>query len=172
MTVDIGELEVSYSARGIASYRLEMWHHGLKKHRVIKGNDTSVIQRKAELQALDWVEKWERAEEREAQRQAKEDEKELAEQKKQRAERRTQSAEADLSALDCLLAATLDVDDTIDWDQLKSTTAFNEAKPLAAKQPDSPTPKELPLEPDRSAFAPQIGLLDRVIQFAEGGKAF
>ena len=54
MGTRIGELEVSYSARGNPSYFIEMWHDELKKHRLVKGNDAEVVARKALIQAQEW----------------------------------------------------------------------------------------------------------------------
>lgn len=47
MEVQTGEIEVSYSARGIPSYRLEIWHEGLSKHRILKADSEYIIQQKA-----------------------------------------------------------------------------------------------------------------------------
>ena len=65
MTTRVGELEVLYSARGTESFSIELWHDGLKKHRVIKGSEVEIVQRKASLQVQDWEEKWQQAQSKE-----------------------------------------------------------------------------------------------------------
>ena len=59
MKVRFSEVEVAYSARGNPTYRVEIWHDGLKKHRLIRGSELEVVERKAQLQAEDWQSKWE-----------------------------------------------------------------------------------------------------------------
>ena len=59
MKVRFSEVEVAYSARGNPTYRVEIWHDGLKKHRLIRGAELEVVERKAQLQAEDWQSKWE-----------------------------------------------------------------------------------------------------------------
>jgi restriction system protein len=135
MEVRLGEVEVSYSQRGNPTYRVEIWHDGLKKHRLIKGSEIEVIERKAQLQAGEWMAKWEQTQAREAARVAREG------QKAQAAER-TEEAQAQLEGLQGTLAHTLSVDDAIDWEQLKDSSQFSEprpAKPRAPKSPPKPT---------------------------------
>ena len=55
MDTRLGQIAVTYSARGIPSYSLELWHDGLKKHRLIRDGDRQVVQRKADLQAAQWA---------------------------------------------------------------------------------------------------------------------
>jgi restriction system protein len=39
-------------------YVIEMEHHGLNKHRVIRGRERAVVERKAVLQQAAWDEQW------------------------------------------------------------------------------------------------------------------
>lgn len=49
-----GQLEKTYNARGTASYRLEIWHDELNKHRLIIGPDPVLVQYKATWQLNEW----------------------------------------------------------------------------------------------------------------------
>ena len=153
MQVRFAEIEVSYSQRGIPTYRVEMWHDGLKKHRLIKGSELEVIERKAQLQANEWMAKWEDSQAREAVRMAREGQKTLAAD-------RTAEAQANLHNLEHTLAHTLEIDDAIDWEQLKDTNQFSEPRPVKSRAP------EYPPEPaqDDPAFKAEIGFLDRLIR--------
>jgi restriction system protein len=157
METRVGDLEVSYTARGIPTYRLELWHDGLKKHRVIKGNDASIIQRKANLQAADWIEKWAVAERRAMFQQVLRNSKAHREAQKTAAAERTTEAQLELTALDGLLAHTLSVNDAIDWERLKDRTEFSEPAPQRQKVSGKP-----PLEPDQKTFNPVLGFFDRL----------
>lgn len=165
MATRIGELEVSYGARGGASYRIELWHEGLKKHRVIKGSEAEIVHRKASLQVEDWDKKWREAEAREQERRSKEGIKRQQETNKKLAADRTTEAQNELERLKRVLEHTLTVDDAIDWDLLKDMTEFPEAKPTQAMLPHKPEIRSEPIEPtlQDAAYQPRFGLLDRLL---------
>src|SRR5688572_20232094 len=58
MKTVIGKMGVKYSARGIASCEIELSHKGLHKHRVVRGPDSTIVRRKASVQAAAWDEAW------------------------------------------------------------------------------------------------------------------
>ena len=151
METQLSELEVMRSARGTCTYRQELWHPGLNKHRLIRGPDAQIVQRKALVQAQDWAEKWRVVEERNRLQQTKEEKKELAAE-------RTAEAESRLAELESILAHTLTIDDTVDWERLKDYAAYSIPKP----PPPAPTPAA-PEEPSRDGFEPKLGLLDRLV---------
>jgi restriction system protein len=165
METRVGDLEVSYTARGIPTYRLELWHDGLKKHRVIKGNDVSIVQRKANLQAEDWIEKWAVAERRAMFQQVLQNSKAHKEAQKSAADERTTEAQVELTALDGLLAHTLAVNDAIDWERLKDRTEFSEPSPQRQKVSGKP-----PQEPDQKTFNAVLGFLDRLFSSRKNRK--
>jgi restriction system protein len=157
METRIGGMEVSYTSRGTCTYRLELWHDGLKKHRVIRGNDAAIVERKARLQANDWSEKWATAQDREALRQERTQKKEHQESQRALAAERTAEAQAALATLENILAHTLGVNDAIDWENLKDRTDFPERVPKLELESNPP-----PAEPDPAGYKPDITFLDRL----------
>lgn len=165
METRIGTLEVSYSARGNPSYTLDLWHDGLKKHRLIRGDSQSIVQLKAQLQVEEWEQKWAEVSSRQQQRNERALGKRHQEERKTEAQDRTSDAQQELELLAALLKATLKVDDKVDWESLKDKTTFPEPKPKATKPPSEPALPDLPREPQRSdaRYQPTLGLLDKLI---------
>lgn len=145
MSVRVSEMKVHYSARGIPTYLLELSHVGLRKHRVVKGNDSSIVQRKAQLQAKEWDDNWRAIELRES-------DKRKQIKRKETAEARTTEAARELRALEQLLAHTLFLHDALDWGKLKDHSSFPEPAPVSQENPSRP-PSQV-----------QLSLLDRLIR--------
>lgn len=153
-------------------YQLELEHHGLNQHRLISGRDRGVVQAKASLQVLKWSEMWERKEDqsaraRDRQQSAtnKAQQKQYIEDRKAEAVRRTQDAKAALDSLRGTLAATLGVDDTIRWDELKTPQPFPAPRPRPRAKPSHPASVSVtpPPKADHPTFRAQLGFLDRLI---------
>ncbi|WP_374564435.1 restriction endonuclease [Ideonella sp.] len=164
METRIGQLNVAYSARGKASFSLELWHDGLKKHRLIKGDDQQIVIRKAELQVAEWAERWQALAARDNDRSQKLQGKQHQESQKALALEKSAEAQAELAALSTLLQATLDVDDAIDWETLKDKTPFAEAKPQLRTKPVQPQRRQIPHEPEPGGlrYQPRLSLLDKL----------
>lgn len=161
----VGTLEEKISSRGNYSYSLELWHRGLNKHRIIRGESVAIVNMKASLQANEWDERWAIVEARDLQRTEKAATKfQLAENKALAAER-TLEAQLELDRLAGLLKATLDVDDTLNWDDLKDKAPFPEHKPVKAKTPAAPTMGIVSPEPflQDHKYVPKLGILDWLI---------
>lgn len=157
MRTRYSDWSVHYSARGIPSYSLELWHDGLRKHRVIKGTDKQVVSRKAEIQAAEWEDRWAQIEEREAERLERD-------QRRLDAEQRTEEAHDLMETLRGLLHATLAVDDTIDWADLKDTSVFSEPIPQPPPSPLAPSREREPSEPHASDYTPALTLFDKIVR--------
>lgn len=139
-------------------YQLVVRHPGLHKQRVIRGDDRYIVEAAAQAQTRAWNELYakklaseERRRDHDARRQELEDS--LAE-----AEERTHEAEGELNAVRGVLAATLRVDDRIDWERLKQHEPFSQPQP--PHRPYLSIPPE-PQEGD-ARFKPQLGLLDKL----------
>lgn len=165
MKTRIGDLEVSYSARGNPTYTLNLWHDGLKKHRLIRGDSQSIVQLKSQLQVEEWEQKWADVSSRAQQRNERSLGKRHQEERKAEAQDRTSDAQQELELLAALLKATLTVDDKVDWESLKDKTPFPEPKPKPAKPPSEPALPSLPREPLPTdvKYQPTLGLLDKLM---------
>lgn len=138
MQTRIGTLYEKVSSRGVSSYSLELWHDGLNKHRMIRGESVAIVRMKASLQAEEWDQRWQALEERRLQKAQKTASRLQQEENKALAAEQTLEAQRELEGLANILRATLDVDDTLDWDSLKDRTPFPEAKPVWASNLRSP----------------------------------
>ena len=165
MKVRFSEVEVAYSARGNPTYRVEIWHDGLKKHRLIRGAELEVVERKAQLQAEDWQSKWEGVKAKEVAQKAQADKKQYQENQKALANERTIEARANLEILEQTLEHTLSIDDNVDWEQLKDTSPFAEPQPEEPRAPRNPSAPTHPKKPSRNEpkFKANIGFLDHLI---------
>ncbi|HMT93621.1 restriction endonuclease [uncultured Thiothrix sp.] len=173
-----------------ATYHVVVEHSGLGKWREIKGSDKGIVEYKARLQRKQWEEQWQQRllkaqQQREKVRQAddeksrkqvllaeKEREKERLRQEwedlKQSAEDQTQEARQKIEDVRHLLQYTLDVNDAIDWETIKSHAPFDKPRPSA---PCLNTPKivALPQEPNLKSkprqddFQPKRTLLARLM---------
>jgi restriction system protein len=158
MGTRIGRFECNYSARGIPSYHVELWHEELKKHRLIRGAEESVVRRKAELQAAEWASRWAQVEAREGSRQSKES-------KRQLAMARSEDAERELSRLSEILRSALAVSEAIDWEGLKDRAEFPEPRPTKLAAAAAPVMPASPAEPRPSdaPYQPHLGILDKLV---------
>jgi restriction system protein len=164
MKTRISRFNVKHSARGIPTYSLELWHDGLKKHRVIKGEAESIVKLKATLQAQEWEQRWSVVKEKEKSRSEKFAGKWQADKNKTLAIDRSNEAQLALDQLSSLLIATLEIDDTIDWEELKDKAVFPEPKLPAFQLPEPPALPVSPREPLRSdnGYTPSFGMLDKI----------
>ena len=165
MQTRVGSLQEKISTRGNYSYSLELWHSGLNKHRIIRGESAAIVKMKASLQISEWDERWTVVESREAQRAEKTATKfQLAENKALAAER-TQEAQFELDQLAGLLKATLDVDDALNWDDLKDKAPFPERKPVKPQASKEPVMGVLAPEPNlqNQKYLPKLGILEWLI---------
>lgn len=148
----VSELETFYLKNGNRRYQLELSHRGLRKHKVIKGDDAGIVRRKAELQSAEWEEKWgvQEAKAKDERRRAR---------NQSSAEEQTRDAQTAIRVIETLLGHTLTLDDTVDWEGLKDYRPFTTPAPVA-ENPPKPPRKPLPSD---QRYVPQIRLFDRLI---------
>ncbi len=147
-------VKVTYSARGIPSYRCEISHPGLHEYAAIKASDPDILKNKALAQLMKWQAAWEKLTVKE--RVAGE-----VRSLKDAAAARTESAQKILDDLRRLLCDGIQLDLTIDWDQRKQTAPFP-TPPIPAPEP---TRRDLPRAPELSDFKYRVNLsiLDRLV---------
>ena len=118
MTSQRSKIHVTYTASGLSRYEIKVWHTELNKIQVIRGDEESIVEQKAEAKIRQWDEMWEKKE------------------KLSLAKDQTSEALLELEAPDKILKHTLDIDDTIDWESLKNKDKF------PAPKPQKPSPKK------------------------------
>ena len=150
--IKIGEAEAHWNVSDtrILKYTVEMYHEGLKEHKLISAPELDILENKVTLQAQKWVEKWENLELK----------RKIAEEK----EARTEEAKKKLEEISNLLHYTLSIDHTGYWELFKKTDTFPEKKPLKPKKKESY--KEYPPRPNKSdeEFTPKFGFFEKLIK--------
>ena len=130
---------ITYSARGVPKYNVEVSHPGLGKSRVISATDRSLLQTKCNALSQEWEHAWQKAERSQKKQADRESRREYLDDQKQDAEDQTEEAREDLRELDRLLLDGLNRDPRVDWEALKDDKTFPVAKPMAPKPPLPPT---------------------------------
>ena len=151
----------SYEIRYIAEIR----HNGLGTFRLLKDINSLILSIKIDEQFRKWDEQWEKIVEKNKLQLEKEASQNLAEIKNSEAQEQQKRIEN-------ILFETLDVDDTIDWNILKDTRKFdipnpkNELKKALHRIdiPSQPRIRQIPTEPDKELFKPELTLIDKLIK--------
>ena len=124
--IQIGELGVKYSASGdrILRFTVDFRHKILAVHKDVSAPDLGILQNKVDALMASWDRKMQTEMAR----------REIAAGKHQ-ADNATIEASKTLESLDRILAHTLEVDDTVDWDSLKDHSAPPKSTPFLARKP-------------------------------------
>lgn len=138
-------------------YQAAIHHDGLSKHRVIRGTDRDLVEAAALAQQRTWNEQYAKKIEIAERRRDRDERKQDLEESLSEAEERTGEAKKSIDELRDILAATLQVDDRIDWNKLKHLQSFSQPQPQA--RPYLPIPQEP--QPDQDHYRPQLGLIDK-----------
>jgi restriction system protein len=151
----------SYDKRYIA----EITHNGLNFFRIIKADDSNILQNKVNACASYLDERWDRVVH-----------KQIVVRDKysgmQESEKRTKDAIKALEDIDNVLIHTLSIDDTVNWDDLKDKSRFT--KPNPSKSLDNKLQKiELPtrgtytiapFQPQKSQFSVKLSFIDKIFK--------
>lgn len=162
----VGEVSCTYTSRGLARYSVTISHEGLLRFQEIRSDNGYVLIQKAQAKAAQWDEMWEREQEAARRRIEKLHQTAQIEEGLALADERTKRAQAELMRLEKILAETFDVDDTIDWDSLKSDGDYPKARPPKPILPTQPKKPEAPPKPESTdpKYKVQFGILDRLIE--------
>lgn len=96
-----------------SSFGVDITLHALSLHKSVKASDPAVLVSKVNNQLTSWAKKFE-THQRQVEREATQ----------QSVEAKNSELSEQYSAIDNILLATLDIDDAVDWNSLKSTEAF------------------------------------------------
>lgn len=149
---EVGSSRIKYSA--------EIKHAGLNEYRVLTASDWDILENKVASYVAKLNEKWDKV-------LAKQNV--IASQKE--ADERTRSAIKLLEDIDNILLHTLEVDDSVNWDDLKDHTSFDEPNPEkdlrskldSLKYQDPPEMKVYPSKPQESNYEAKLSFLDKII---------
>lgn len=146
----------SYQTRYVAEIR----HKGLGTFKVIKDMDSYILSSKIDAQFRIWEDRWQK----QVDKNQRESEKEAS---LSYANERTTEAKSALKEIDDLLIATLNIDDTVDWDSLKDKSQFEVPNPknnldnaIVILKESFPRLRRVPKEPDKANCQPEFTLFD------------
>jgi len=140
----------------ILKYQREIWHEGLKEHKIITAPYTNVLENKVRVQVDKWNDKWTMI----CEKQRIEDMKKAS---AEEAINRTKEAELRLAEAENILIDTLDINDAVDWEVLKNKDDFKAPYPV---KPSSPKYAPLPAQPNKEApeFQPKLNFFSRIFK--------
>lgn len=166
-------------------YYINLKHDGLGKERHIRGFDKDIVEQKARIQAQKWDEQWEKQVKSDVTKAKNLIRQIYKESKAEEAEKKTREAQDTINKIENILYQTLEINDTINWNNLKREDKFNKKPPKPAKFHPEPkitdikyqtvdlskTPGLLvsrpePLEND-SAFKPKLSFWKRMFTSAD-----
>jgi len=101
-------------------YQVTVRHDGLGKYRVIRGAERNLVEAAAHAQQRAWNEQYAKKLEVAERRRERDERKQELEDSLREADERTSEAQEAIEEFRNLLAATLRVDDRINWDKLNS----------------------------------------------------
>ena len=171
--VSIGSIKPIYKVSGsISGYEIELFHNGLKEHKIIKARDELVIKNKATLQLSAWFEKWEKQNQKQKLLLGKL-------QANQSADASSSEAQKLLEEAHSILISGINTKCQIPWSKLKSQDTFKFAneRQFSGVVFDSITCKPLRAtcligqpEPQKNAFQPKFNLLEKLLPFLRSKK--
>lgn len=145
--IEAGEFRVQWNASGtrVLRYCIDFKHNGLNTHKEVTAIDPLMLQSKVDVLMVTWDERYHAALRSRSLSRGKDLAQEMA-------------ADADRirSELRFILQATLNVNDSVDWDSLKSVEAFKK-EPLDDPWPDNPRPEQPPEPPPIGFFYKLFG---------------
>lgn len=160
---------VTYSARGIPTYHCEVSHKELGKYTVIRSGNPDILSKKVLAQAMQWNAAWEKqsaAERRIRAAYRDRDGRRLhIDRQKEIALDRTTQAQQLLDMLRSILVTGIEVDPTLDWEQLKVKRPFPAIAPRKPHFSPEPAPNQPRPAPNRcdKAYDVKFSMLDRLI---------
>jgi len=140
--------------------QIAIHHPGLNKHRVIRGADRYLVEAAAATQQRAWAEQYARKVAVDERRREREDMQRESEENLDEAEERTKEAQAALNELRGVLAATLRVDDRVDWAAMMQPP-FSQPRPN--ERPFLPLPPEPTFDPN--AWRQRKGFVTALVPF-------
>lgn len=164
--IQIDDIEDEITYNGDFQYFTRVRHLGLKEHKFLKAYDEWVLEEKIERQVERFNAKWEKVK-------GKLQSDYYKQSNILEAEEKTKEAEEQIKQLETLLEHTINVNDTVNWEELKNHRPFKEVSPenylqtrldkitKPIKAGHIPVPQE-PLQTD-SEFQPKFNFLEKYL---------
>ena len=164
--IQIDDIEDEITYNGDFQYFTRVRHLGLKEHKFLKAYDEWVLEEKIERQVERFNAKWEKVK-------GKLQSDYYKQSNILEAEEKTKEAEEQIKQLETLLEQTINVNDAVNWEELKNHRPFKEVSPenylqtrldkitKPIKAGHITVPKE-PLQTD-SEFQPQFNFLEKYL---------
>ena len=170
--IQINYREESVGIRTIKTkYIAEITHRGLNDYKIISSDDSGVLRNKVKAHVAKLEEKWDKIVQKENIVRSKEE-------LQKESEILTKEAIKALKEIDEILLFTLEIDDAINWEQLKDKTKFSTQSPekelnkllSAVPKPSEPSSFELPKKPEIINFQPKFSLWDNIFKSKKEAK--
>lgn len=173
--MDLIEINYREELVGIRTYKTkyvaEITHRGLNDYKLLTSDDRGILQSKVYSYVAKLEEKWNKIVSKEKIVRSKEA-------SLKEAEERTQEAIIELKQINNLLLHTLEIDDKVDWEQLKDKTKFKIASPekefpkllLSVPKPNEPIFLAYSNKPNLEDFHPKLSFFDKLIKSKKQAK--
>lgn len=162
--VKISDIQTHYNVAGtrVLKYSIEIYHNGLKEHKVITAPEIHILKNKEKLQ----IEKWNKKFGAVLEKQNDDKFKKLTH---DNAMRDASKLENELSELDELLSIVLNKQNFFQWDTLKKYESFSKEKP---KKPNSKYVIPYPALPEKASpdFTPTYTLIEKIFKSKKASK--
>ena len=175
MNKDLIQINYWEEIVGIRTYKTKYFadinHRGLNDYKVLTSDDSGVLQNKVKTHVLKLEEKWDKIVEKQNIVRSKEE-------VQKESESLTKDAIKALREVDEILLFTLEIDDTINWEQLKDKSEFSVQSPerelnkllSAIRKPSEPSSLEFPKKPEIVNFQPKLSFLDNIFKSKKEAK--
>lgn len=160
---------------GIRTYKIkyiaEITHKGLNDFKILTSDDSGVLRNKVNAHTAKLEEKWEKIVTKENINRSKEE-------IQKESETLTKNALKALKEIDNILLSTLEIDDTVNWEQLKDKTKFKIESPekklhsiiTSISKPKKSSNLTKPNKPDLIDFQPKFSFIDKLFKSKKEAK--
>jgi restriction system protein len=160
---------------GIRTYKIkytaEITHKGLKDFKILTSDDSGVLRNKVNAHTSKLEEKWEKIVTKQNIVRSKEE-------IQKESETLTKDAIKALKEIDHILLFTLEIDDAVNWEQLKDKTKFKIGSPekelqsniLSIRKPKKSSSIKKPVKPDAINFQPKLSFVDKLFKSKKEAK--
>ena len=131
-------IQTTYTKSGLRRYIIEIRHKELNKYQVIRGDSKYIVEQKANAKMAQWNEMWKKKEKSILLKKERETKARDKLEKIQLASQQTTEAIMEQEKISKILTHTLEINDEIDWEDLKSNTPFPTPAPTIPRIPQEP----------------------------------